>query len=182
MPKTQAKTVWSISTIVLIGMLIAMEIVCERLISIPVGDVNRISLGKCVVILAGLWLGPIGGALVGALSDILGALIQGNGISPIITLSSMMWGIIPALTKPVLRKSKNTMKTDILVVAIIINSVVSTLFLTTWGLITYFGYTLEAILPNRMIQFAALTPMYCVICVILYLSPLTRMAANLTEK
>ena len=98
------KTVWSVRTMVLMGMLIAMEIVMERWIAIPIGDINRVSLGKCVVILSGLWLGPVGGAIVGMISDIIGALISGFAIAPLITVSSMMWGIIPALTKPLIRK------------------------------------------------------------------------------
>lgn len=176
------KTVWSVRTMVLMGMLIAMEIVMERWIAIPIGDINRVSLGKCVVILSGLWLGPVGGAIVGMISDIIGALISGYAIAPLITVSSMMWGIIPALTKPLLRKSGKSMKCVILCVAIVINSVVSTLGLTTLGLVTYYGYDFFALLPNRMIQFATLTPVYCIVVCILYMTPLTKMAATITER
>ena len=74
------------------------------------------------------------------------------------------------------------MKCVILCVAIVINSVVSTLGLTTLGLVTYYGYDFYALLPNRMIQFATLTPVYCIVVCILYLTPLTKMAADITER
>ena len=176
------KTVWSVKTLVFMGMLIAMEIILERWIAIPIGNINRVSLGKCVVILSGLWLGPVGGAVVGMISDIVGALISGYSIAPLITVSSMMWGIIPALTKPLLKKNGKTMKCVILCVAILINSVVSTMVLTTLGLVTYYGYELAALIPGRLIQFATLTPVYCIVVCILYMTPLTQMAATITEE
>lgn len=168
--------------IAFMGVMIALEIVMERLVAIPISNTNRVSLGKCVVILAGLWGGPIAGAIVGALSDIIGALMQGYSIAPLITVSSMMWGIIPALCLPLLAKQQKVGKTVTLVVAIIVNSVVSTLILTTLGLMYYYGKELTALIPGRLIQFATLTPAYCVVCVVLYLSPLTKEAKKLLGK
>lgn len=173
--------------LVLMAVMVAMEIILERFISIPVGNISRFSIGKTVVVLSGLWFGPISGALVGAVSDILGGLLQGYGLSinPFITLSSMMWGVIPAL---VMRNTKwagttkNTKRIVILCVSIFVNSIISTLGLTTLGLVIVYGYNFFALLPTRLVQFAALVPVYCIVTCLLYFSPLTGMVRSMLYK
>ncbi len=161
-------------TVVLLGLMVSMEIILERVIAIPVGDITRFSIGKTVVILSGLWFGPASGALAGAVSDILGGILQGYGLSinPLITLSSMLWGVIPALFRPLMAGTK-TRRAVVLCGSIVLNSVISTLILTTLGLIVMYGYSFFVLLPIRLAQFAALTPTYCVVCCLLYFSPLT---------
>lgn len=174
---SNSKRTFSTQTIVFIGVLIAVEIVLERIIAIPVGNITRFSLGKVAVILSGLWLGPIPGLLVGAISDVLGGLLQGYGLSinPFITLSSMMWGIIPAICLSKFADADKKKKTIVLCVSIVINAIVSTLCLTTAGLVIVYGVNFFGIMPTRLIQFAALTPTYCIATCLLYFSPLTAM-------
>lgn len=182
MSDKRSKTSWSVYTIVMMGMLIAMEIILERTIAIPIGNINRVSLGKCVVILAGLWMGPVCGAIVGMISDVIGAILAGYTIIPLITLSSMMWGIIPVLFLPMIKKSDKSQRVLLLCMAIIINSVVSTLVLTSLGLMQFYGTPLSAMAAPRSIQFITLTPVYCIVVSLLYFSPLTRMATEMNAK
>ena len=56
--------------------------------------------------------------------------------------------------------------------------VISSLCLTTAGLVIMLGYNFYAIMPGRLVQFAIMTPIYCVLTCLLYFSPLTSMVAG----
>lgn len=83
----------------LVGMalLIAMAILFRRVLTIhlPIGIV---SLAGFPIIMAGFLYGPVSGAIVGAVSDVLGFPLWPTGAySPFFTLTSALTGFIPAL-------------------------------------------------------------------------------------
>lgn len=165
-------------TIVFLGLLTAMHIVLTRLIVIDVGA-HRISIGSVCTILAGLWFGPVGGGVCGLLSDVLGCILKGYAINPLITLAAILWGVIPAFVRNMYTGEKKK-KTVALCIAIAITSILSTLIFTTAGLVWILGYNFYAIMPGRVVQWAILTPVYCILTTILYYSPLTRLVHNAT--
>jgi ECF transporter S component (folate family) len=58
------------------AMFIALGLILERVLMIPIGEVNRIAFGSSAIILASLIVGPIFGAIVGASVDIIGFMIK----------------------------------------------------------------------------------------------------------
>lgn len=160
-------------TMVFLALLISMHIVLTRLVVIDVGA-YRISVGSVCTILAGLWFGPIGGGICGFAADILGCLLKGYAINPFITVAGILWGVIPALVRNLYVGNK-AKKTLAFCASITVTSILSTLIFTTMGLVIMLGYNFYVIMPGRIVQWAIMTPMYCVLTVILYYSPLTRM-------
>ena len=110
--------------------------------------------------------------MCGLVSDLLGCLIQGYAVNPLITLAAILWGVIPALFVP---KQSDAKKAAILRLCIgtAVACVVCTLFVTTAGLVWINGYNLYAILPTRLTQLALQTPVYCLLVCLLYFSPVT---------
>lgn len=91
-----------IQKITLSALLLALTIILTRMTplqNIPLIPWIRISLGPSLIIFASILLGPIYGAIVGALSDILGIVLfpnaLGYGINPLFTLVYGLLGIIP---------------------------------------------------------------------------------------
>ena len=123
--------------------------------------------------MAGLWLGPLAGGLTGLIADILGCLIQGYTVNPIITLSAVMWGVIPALFNP--EGGKKGKKILMLSVSVVLTAIVCSLGLTTVGLVLINGYNLYSILLTRLTQFIVTVPVYCLLINLLYFSPVTSM-------
>ena len=83
----------------LMAALIAMQIVLARFLSIQVSDTLRISFESIPVILAGMWLGPVPGAVVAVLADFLGTIIHGYGAwFPPLVLGPMMVGILSGVS------------------------------------------------------------------------------------
>ncbi len=184
MQNRKQKTVWNTFTIVSLGLLAAMQIVLSRFFAINVGGFGRFTLGPVAVIMAGLWFGPAGGALTGITADLLGCLIQGYMVNPLITMAAAAWGIIPALFRP---ESGQPKKKQILLLAggVLLSGVVSSLILNTMGLVLILGYNFYAIMPTRLLQFTVMIPTYIVLTVLLYFSQITsfvRQSIQIREK
>lgn len=62
----------------------------------------------------------------------------------------------------------------IICVSIVISGILGTLGFTTAGLVLM-GQNFYAIMPGRVVQYAIMTPIYCVCTLVLYFSPLTAM-------
>ena len=99
------KMTWDTRTLVFLGLLVAMHIVLVRLVVIDLGS-YRITIGSVCTILAGLWFGPVAGGVSGLISDVLGCILKGYAINPLITVAAILWGVIPALMRPLMTGSK----------------------------------------------------------------------------
>ena len=159
------------------ALLVAMHLVLTRVLVIDLGA-YRISVGSVCTILAGLWLGPVAGGVCGFASDIIGCFMKGYAVNPFITVAAILWGVLPALVRPLIANKKKTGKTVGICVSIVVTAILSSLVLTTAGLVIMLGYNFYAIMPGRLIQFAIMIPIYCVLTCLLYLSPLTAMVAG----
>ena len=179
MEKTN-KTTIDTRTLVFMALLVAMQIVLSKVVSIDIGFA-RVTISNLPIILSGLWFGPVVGGACGLVADVLGCFLKGYGVNPLITLSTMVWGIIPALMKPMMKGTK-TRKIVVMCVSIFITTICGTLVLTTLGLVLMNGYNLTAILPGRLIQWAVMTPVYCVLACALHFSPLTDLVTSGTVR
>lgn len=177
MQKNGKNQYWSVKTLVFMALMVALHLVLTRVFVIELGA-YRISVGSVSTILAGLWLGPIAGGVCGLTADIIGCFMKGYAINPFITVAAIAWGVIPALIKPFFANKTKTGKTVGLVISIVITAVLSSLVLTTAGLVILMGYNFYAIMPGRLIQFAIMIPIYCVLTCLLYFSPLTAMVVG----
>ena len=173
----QKKQTWNVKTLVFMALLVAMHLVLTRVLVIDLGA-YRISVGSVCTILAGLWLGPVAGGVCGFASDIIGCFMKGYAVNPFITVAAILWGVLPALVRPLIANKKKTGKTVGICVSIVVTAILSSLVLTTAGFVIMLGYNFYAIMPGRLIQFAIMIPIYCVLTCLLYFSPLTAMVAG----
>ncbi len=166
------RTVWNTYTLVSLGVLTAIQLILSRLLAINIGGFSRIALGPVATIMAGLWFGPAGGALTGFTADLLGCLMQGYAVNPFITISAVLWGVIPALLKPD-PSQKKSRKILTLTLSVLLSATVCTLFFTPLGLVLINGFDLRAILPGRLLQYVLMVPIYSLLVCLLYMSPAT---------
>ena len=113
----------------LMAALTAMQIILARFLSIQVSDTLRISFESIPVILAGMWLGPIPGAIVAVVADFLGTIIHGYGAwFPPLVLGPLAVGVLSGVsTKYIFRsplaETRDTWKVALTVVVVgILNS------------------------------------------------------------
>ena len=86
----------SVRKLTMLALLTAMSIVFARVLSISTGFV-RFNLGSLPVLLAALLFGPGAGFAVGAVADIIGGVLAGYAINPLITLGAASIGLVGGL-------------------------------------------------------------------------------------
>lgn len=141
--KRNQNGIFSTRNLILMAALIAMQIILARFLSIQVNDILRISFESVPVILAGMWLGPLSGAIVALVADILGTIIHGYGVwFPPIALGPILVGVISGLsTKYVFRSDLSSTReiwkvvATVLVAGIVNSFLVGTVTTTMYSII-----------------------------------------------
>ena len=86
----------SLRNLTFCALLIAMSIVFSRALSISTGFL-RFNLGSLPVVLAAVLFGPAAGFAVGAIADIIGGVLAGYAINPLITLGAGAIGLFAGI-------------------------------------------------------------------------------------
>ena len=133
------------------GLLIALEIVLSRFLSINAWNI-KIGLSFLPVAAAGILLGPLEAGIVGALADFLGALLFPIGAYfPGFTLTAFLTGLVYGLF---LRGGRSFWR---VAAAVGINQGVLSLLLNTLWISLLYGSPYGPLLATRLVQCAILT-------------------------
>ena len=143
--KTRVSGFGSLRRLCFAAILAAMSLVLGKFLQIPhpFQEFIRISFENLPVLLAGISMGPIVGALVGAVADLLGCVLYGYSINPIVTLGAASVGLISGfLARYVVKKSLLAQVTVSVSLAHLVGSVlIKSAGLAAWYLAKYeFGY------------------------------------------
>ena len=95
--QSEKRTKMNVRLLTFSALLCAMSIVLGKYLAIRGGEILRFSFENLPVILAGIFFGPVAGALVGVVADLLGCLLVGYAINPIVTLGAFLIGLCSGL-------------------------------------------------------------------------------------
>ncbi len=87
----------NVRVMIISGLFVALSIVLGKFLQIPIGDSIRISLENLPLMMAGIFFGPFVGGAVGMGADLIGCVLKGYAINPIITLGATSIGFISGL-------------------------------------------------------------------------------------
>ena len=150
-----------VRTIVYLGVLIALEIVLSRFLSINAWNL-KIGFSFVPVALAGMLFGPLAGGIVGALGDFLGAVLFPIGpYFPGFTLTAFLTGVVFGLF---LRKKRTALP---VLGAVAINQLLLSLLLNTLWISILYGSPYGPLLATRVVQCAILAPVQFVVLLLL---------------
>ncbi len=136
----------TVRNIAIMGLLVAMEVVLARFFSISLWNL-RIGFAFIPLVIAGVALGPVEGAIVGALSDFLGATLFPMGAYfPGFTISNMLVGMMYGL----FLHKKITIPRVLACVAI--NKFIISMLLSTLWISILYGSPFVGLLPARAAQ------------------------------
>ena len=159
----------SVKTITFTGLLTALHIIFARFISIPVGQLLRISISGVPVILCGLWLGPVAGGLCGLIGDLIGCAINGYAPNPFITAAATLVGVLPALFKGFLQGAAPGAGRFLrFLLVILLTRLLTSVLITTIGLSTMYHMAFWPTLLTRLPSTTAVTVVDALLCELLY--------------
>lgn len=79
------------------AVLAAMSIVCGKYLAFGMGNVLRFSFENLPILLGGMLFGPLAGAVIGLCADLVGCILVGYEINPIVTLGAVSIGLLSGL-------------------------------------------------------------------------------------
>lgn len=126
------KKYFTVHTLVVSAVLIALNIVITRLLSVDVGAV-RIGLGFIPIALGSMIYGPVPGAVIAGVSDLLGALLQGKGYWPGFGLSAVLMGVTYGLFLYRREKSYKNIILCVVLQAVVIDALLGALWYQIFG-------------------------------------------------
>lgn len=122
--------------LLLMSLFSALSIVFGKLLAFNIGDTVRVSFESLPILFAGVFLGPLCGALVGVVADLVGCLLVGYAINPIITLGAAVIGLCSGLLFRLLKPLPTAAR---IFIAVFISHILGSVLIKTVGLIVYYG-------------------------------------------
>lgn len=134
---SKGKKFFSAKNLTAMAMLIALQIVLSRFVGFQISEGLRISFESIPIILGGIWLGPVAGALIGLVSDFLGTIISGYGSYFLpLAITPVLNGVLPSLVfRYVWKNDVNIWKC---VVTVLLTEIFASLVCGTYALTWYY--------------------------------------------
>ena len=147
----------NVQTLVTLGVLIAMEIILSRFLSISAWNI-KIGFNFIPVAIAAITYGPIAGGIVGGLGDLVGAVVFPIGAYfPGFTLTAVLSGVVLGLF---LHKKQTFIR---LVCGVAINQLILGLFVNTLWISILYGSPYGALFVTRIFQSMVLIPVQIIV-------------------
>lgn len=170
--KTKKITVTTVTTL---GALIAIEVILSRFFSIQSWNI-RIGFGFIPIVIGALLYGPLGGALVAGIADVIGAILFPVGtFFPGFTLTACLVGLIYGFF---LKKNPTTLH---ILFAVFVNQTFCSLLLNTYWISFTSGASFRALLYTRMIQYVVLVIVQIIVIQVLVGLVMPRIKGVLTN-
>ena len=146
-----------VRVIVLLSLLAALSILCGKYLAFPGGGdtMIRFSFENLPILLAAMHVGPIAGMTVGILADLLGCLMVGYAINPIITLGAAAIGLFGGLIPRIIPKAWPRL----LRIAITVSAahLIGSVVIKTFGLSQYYAMPFIVLMLWRLLNYAIIS-------------------------
>ena len=160
----KTKNITNLKILAVSALFAAISFICGKFLAISIGETIRFSFENLPLMLTSFMFGPTVGAVTAVTADIVGCLLRGYAINPILTLAAAFIGFFSGLFFNALKSSKLSFRVTM---AVAFCHFFGSILLKTVGLSVWLGYpffiTLLSRALNYMIVFAAELPILILI-------------------
>ena len=135
------------------ALLAAMSIVLGKYLAIGIGDVIRISLENLPVMVAGFAFGPIAGLAVGVVADLVGCVLVGYAINPIITVGAAVIGLISGIYRYLPTGGRNSARFIRITATVFVTHAIGSVIIKTFGLAAFYDMPFIALMLWRALNY-----------------------------
>ncbi len=137
---------------VILAMLAAISIICGKYLAIRGGDVMRFSLENMPIIFAGIAFGPVAGAIVGVVADLIGCLMVVYPINPLVTIGAAVIGAVSGIV-PLILKKINLSEHWITAITVAAAHLLGSVVIKTFGLAVYYDMPFFVLMLWRALNY-----------------------------
>jgi ECF transporter S component (folate family) len=142
----------SLRITIILALMVAISILMGKYLAIRGGDVMRFSLENTPIILSGIAFGPGAGAVVGLISDIVGCIMVGYTINPLVALGAAAIGLVSGFVPRILGKININSRLK-LAITVAIAHLVGSVVIKTVGLSAYYDMPFVILLLWRVLNY-----------------------------
>ena len=129
------KSLFTTKKLVFMSLMIAMSIVLGKYLPIFNTEIIRISLENLPIFFTVVAIGPLGGALVAVVADLLGCLLVGYTINPMVMLGGALVGLVSGILYHKIPLKYTLAK---LMIAVFLGHFIGSVTLKTIGLASFY--------------------------------------------
>ena len=133
--------------------LAAMSIVFGKYLAINLGEVIRISFENTPIIFAGLAFGPIAGVCVGIVADLVGCLLVGYAVNPLVTAGAAAIGLVAGILRAFIASRGGVSRYFVIIAAIFISHGIGSVLIKTVGLAAFYAMPYYTLLLWRALNY-----------------------------
>jgi ECF transporter S component (folate family) len=140
----------NLKVLVCVALFSAISIVLGKFLAISIGDAFRISFENLTIMLTGMMFGPLVGAFSGICADILGCILRGYTIIPILTVGAALIGFVSGLFYNILKNTSDICRVSI---STFISHALGSVIVKTIGLTLYYEMPFTETLILRSLNY-----------------------------
>lgn len=137
--------------------LTSLSIVLGKYLAINISDVLRFSFENLPIILAGVTFGPIAGVAVGIVADLLGCIMAGYGINPLVMLGAALIGAIAGIFRYLFNKPGGVSLFLKILCAEISAHLIGSVLVKTIGLSAWYDMNLIILMLWRLLNYVIIS-------------------------
>lgn len=150
MSKNRKTAAYPLTVMVAAALLVALSIICGKYLAIRGGDTLRFSFENLPILLAGMAFGPAVGALTGVAADLIGCLLVGYTVNPIITAGAAVIGLLSGLLYRLFSKLPQGWRVSL---AVGIAHLAASVLIKTFGLAAFYELPLWELMLWRLLNY-----------------------------
>lgn len=128
----------------------AISIICGKFLAINLGDTIRLSIENLPIILSGILFGPTVAAFTGLIADVVGCILRGYAINPILTAAAVFIGFSSGL---IYGFTKNWNINLRIAIILLFCHTIGSVLIKTVGLCIWFNYPFFITLIGRILNY-----------------------------
>ena len=147
-------------TLAVSALFAALSILFGKYLAIPVGPTLRFSFENLPVIMGGILFGPIIGLLIGAVADLVGCILVGYAINPIVTVGAAAIGLCSGVLYRVCQRFPLLVR---VLLTVIPSHFIGSVLIKTWGLAAFFDMPFYLLLLWRLLNYVLVGGVECML-------------------
>ena len=147
---TQEKARTHLRILLLMSLFTALSIVFGKFLAFNAGEMIRVSFENLPILFTGMILGPVAGVTVALGADLLGCVLVGYAINPIVTLGAAAIGLFSGLVGALTRKLPTAPR---VILTVLVSHLIGSVVIKTAGLAAFYGVSYPVLMLWRSLNY-----------------------------
>lgn len=138
---------------VALAMLVAISIILGKYLALSIGEVLRFSFENLPIIFAGIAFGPISAMLVAVAADLLGCLLVGYAINPLVTVGAAVIGLSSGSVALLLKRFTGAKALSVVILSTAAAHILGSVGIKTLGLAVFYDMPIPVLMLWRLLNY-----------------------------